>query len=313
MMIHAGKCEWKDEFEVDRLLACEGHICSRKYLVRWKGYGADEDRWIPRSGIHPELIKEFEQTNGLYVEDWPHRCDVCDLPCQNAVGVKIHRTKAHKGEKTQNFKGTLASEAVKIKKLEKLQETRGVVMLMGTQLENVALFKYLGSLFAANGLQQRDIKARIAMAMTRCGQLSHLFADPNLGPRLKLRLYKVAVCSLLIYGCESWNLSDKVLRQINGANSSMLARFTGQTQRQEARRATTSYDLVRHIRVMRLKWLGFIMRQVDVRLIRIAIDVQTSMNLQGNILMDAPKHNNLNELTTMAKDEAFWSEHIKFI
>ena len=55
------------------------------------------------------------------------------------------------------------------------------------------------------------------------------------------------------------------------------------------------------------------MRQVDVRLIRLTVDVQTSMNLQGNILMDAPKHNNLNELTTMVKDEAFWSEHIKFI
>ena len=141
--------------------------------------------------------------------------------------------------------------------------------------------------------------------MTRCGQLSHLFADPNLGPRLKLHLYKVTVCSLLIYGCESWNLSDKVLRQINGTNSSMLVRFTGQTQRQEVCRATTSYDLVRHIRVMRFKWLGFIMRQVDVRLIRLTVDVQTSMNLQGNILMDSPKHNNLNELTTMTKDEAF--------
>ena len=93
----------------------------------------------------------------------------------------------------------------------------------------------------------------------------------------------------------------------------MLARFTGQTQRHEARRATTSYDLVRHVRVMRLKWLGFIMRQVDVRLIRIAIDVQTSMNIKGNILMDAPKHNNLNELRMMVKDEAFWSEHINFI
>ena len=167
MMIHAGRCQWKNEFEVDRLLACEGHICARKYLVRWKGHGAEEDRWIARSGIHPELIKEFEQTNGLYVEDWPHRCDVCDLPCQNAVGVKIHKSKAHKGAKKQNFKGSLASNAVKNKKLEKLQETRDIVTLQGKQLENVTLFKYLGSLFAANGLQQRDIKARIARAMTR--------------------------------------------------------------------------------------------------------------------------------------------------
>ena len=93
----------------------------------------------------------------------------------------------------------------------------------------------------------------------------------------------------------------------------MLARFTGQTHRQETRRATTRFDLVRHIRVMRLKWLGFIMRQVDVRLIRLAVDVQSAMNLQGNILMDAPNHKDLDELSMMAKDEAFWSEHINFI
>ena len=85
----------------------------------------------------------------------------------------------------------------------------------------------------------------------------------------------------------------------------MLARFTGQTQRQEARRATTSHDLVRHIRVMRLKWLGFIMRQVDVRLIKQAVHLQAEMNKQGNILMDAPNHRNLDELRVMATDEAF--------
>ena len=155
----------------------------------------------------------------------------------------------------------MASISAANKKLEKLQESKGAISCQGNQFENVTLFKYLGSLFAANDLQHRDIKVRIVMSMTRCGQLGHLLGDPNLGPNLKLRLYKVAVCSLLTYGCESWSLSDKVLRQINGVNSSMLAlaRFTEQTQRQEARRATTSYDLVSHIRFMRLKWLGFIM------------------------------------------------------
>ena len=71
---------------------------------------------------------------------------------------------------------------MKNKKLEKLQETKGSVMLQGKQLENVSIFKYLGSLFAANGLQQRDVKARIARVVTRCGQLGHVFDDPNLGP-----------------------------------------------------------------------------------------------------------------------------------
>ena len=58
--------------------------------------------------------------------------------------MKIHKAKAHKAAKKQNFKGSLVSAAVKNKKLEVLQESRGTVTLQGKTLENVALFKYLG-------------------------------------------------------------------------------------------------------------------------------------------------------------------------
>ena len=184
---------------------------------------------------------------------------MCDLPYNSARGVKIHCAR-HKDEKKQNFKNSLADKAVQAAKREELQKGRPLVYCEGVKVKNVDLFKYLGSLFACNGDQQVDTKARIAMAMTRSGQLSHLFDSPELGKRLKLRLYKVAVCSLLMYGCESWVLTNKVLRQLNGANSSMLARITGQSVREEARRATTSFDLVRQIRVMRLKWLGYILQ-----------------------------------------------------
>ena len=313
MLVHAGRCEWRNEFEVDHLMDYRGNLCAREYLVRWKDYSPEWDLWVPRGNIHHETIKEFELVNGIYDQDWPHRCDICDLPCKSQTGVKIHRSKAHKTQRVQNFNGTAAAKAAEFKKLANKQASKGKLTLQGVTLENVTLFKYLGSLFAANGLQQKDLDARIAMAMERCGQLGHLFDDPNLGPRLKIRLYKVAVCSLLTYGCESWCLNNSVLRQINGANSSMLARFTGQTRRQEARRATTSFDLVRHIRVMRLKWLGFILCQVDTRLIKQAIAIQSDMNQQGNILMDAPNHTDLEQLVMMAKDKAFWSSHTNII
>ena len=47
------------------------------------------------------------------------------------------------------------------------------------------------------------------------------------------------------------------------------------------------------------------MRQVDIRLIRLAVDVQSAMNLQGNILMDAPNHKDLDELSMMSKMNLF--------
>ena len=123
----------------------------------------------------------------------------------------------------------------------------------------------------------------------------------------------MAVCSLLMYGCESWMLTNKVLRQLNGANSSMLARITGQSIREEARRATTSFDLVRQIRVMRLKWLGYILQLDDTRLIFQAIEVQYNSCQAGSILMDVPRHKDLQDLIVKAKDTAFWTEHVNFM
>ena len=49
-------------------------------------------------------------------------------------------------------------------------------------------FVYLGSVFAADGLQDYDIRVRVGKAMLRCGKLGHLFDSPALGSWLKIRL-----------------------------------------------------------------------------------------------------------------------------
>ena len=89
----------------------------------------------------------------------------------------------------------------------------------GKALENVFVFKYLGTLFTADGRQQHDIKKRIVLVMSRCGRLRHIFNSPVISLHLKLRLYAAAVCSVFTYGCETWDLTEKVMRTINGANS----------------------------------------------------------------------------------------------
>ena len=151
------------------------------------------------------------------------------------------------------------------------------------------------------------------MVMTHCEQLLHLFDSPVLDKKLKLWLYKIAVYSLLMCGCETWVWTDKVLRQLNGANSTMLTHITDQSVSSEAHRVTTSHDLIRHIRVMRLKWLGFILREPESRLIVQTVKAQRDLYKSGSILMDTPSHKNFQDLILKAKDKDFWDEHIKFI
>ena len=143
---------------------------------------------------------------------------------------------------------------------------RPTIFCGNNALENVFKFAYLGTIFAADGQQIYDIRVRMGMVMTRCGRLGHMFDSPDLGPWLKIRLYVAAVVSLLTYGCESWNLTKDTMRKLNGCNSQMLARITGRNVREEARSTTSSFDIVKNIRVRRLRWLGQILRGDQDRL-----------------------------------------------
>lgn len=135
--------------------------------------------------------------------------------------------------RTQDFRYRLAS--VKIDKMKAAQENRRSVVCGTNTLENVFSFLYLGTLFAADGQQIYDIKRRIALAMSRCDQLRHIFSSPRLSLQLKLRLYDDTVFSIFTYGCETWDLSVEVIRKINGVNIKMLSHITGRSAKEEAR------------------------------------------------------------------------------
>ena len=192
MLVHAGRCEWKNEFEVDSIVGHRGPIVVRKYKVRWKGYSADYDTFEPRDNIHPDLIKEYEVENNVYVHGWKFRCDVCDLPCSSARGIAIHKAKAHKKEKQQNFAGSLADKKVTLCKLVKQQESRPKINCCSKPLDNVFRSKYLGTIFTADAQQVHDVKEKIARALTRCGKLRHVLDSPDLPLAIKLRLYQAA-------------------------------------------------------------------------------------------------------------------------
>ena len=96
------------------------------------------------------------------------------------------------------------------------------------------------------------------------------------------------------------------MRKLNGCNSRMLARITGRSVRDEARSATASYDVVKHIRTRRLRWLGEILRGDQNRLLFHAMRAQHRMKSAGSMLMDAPQVDNFDDLIPLANDKVFW-------
>ena len=65
-MVHAGRCEWRHEFEVDKIVGHRGPVVVRQFKIGWRGYNSEYDTFEPRSNIHPELIKDYEMENQVY-------------------------------------------------------------------------------------------------------------------------------------------------------------------------------------------------------------------------------------------------------
>ena len=315
LKVHAGRCPKRDMYTAEKILAVTGETGSalRRFKVRWKGYGADDDTWEPRSHLPPHLIKEFLLANDLYDHHWQGaRCELCDNPCKNARGVKCHMrhcyfNNAGSQNKAQDFHGRKAEAAAITQKRKDAQELKETVECEGEGLENVFLFKYLGSIFAADGSHGHDVTRRITLAMKRCGQLRNVFSSADVPVATKISIYKSAVMSLLTYGCEAWSLTTAIQARINGANARCLSRITGRSVHTEASSRTQTFNLVAAIKVRKWKWLGHILRTPGDRLTKLALRVQFEQGDRLNMLQDIPTWcETFEQLSQLAQNRDVW-------
>ena len=153
----------------------------------------------------------------------------------------------------RNWKGSTADKEARVHRLKEAQDAKQHVMMGEKEIDNAWVFKYLGSRFRADGCHLQDIKARITAASTTAGKMRGIWASKTIPLKLKLRIYKVGVCSKLTYGSEAWNLDAAACRLLNGANSRMLSHITGKSAHEEASSKTRTFDVIVSIRARRLK------------------------------------------------------------
>ncbi len=91
------------------------------------------------------------------------------------------------------------------------------VRVGGEQIEEVEHFKYLGSLKAANGRCEKDIRTRIGMAKKRMLELVPIWKDRGIRKELKLKLVRALIWTVLTYGAEGWTLLKADEKQIQAA------------------------------------------------------------------------------------------------
>ena len=327
MLIHRQSCVHQynttDEvFTVEDIVGVFGRIEARWMLVKWEGYEQPEwerEHLLRRDGCHA-AIRSFWTRSGLspdkkyYEDESAHRCDVCARAYKRKQDLKAHRTRTgHHFQQQQDKVTATATSAAKLKKRTDMQDKLPKVRWGDLEADNCWRFKYLGSVFDADGGQMADVQRRVAMATQRFGKMRHIWKSKSLHIRLRLRLYIASVCSVMTYGSEAWFITDAIRRKINGANSRMLSVITGKTIRQEAIEESCTFNLVRAIRARRLQWLGHILRLDEDRLLFKAIRLMYEGRSEGDLLMDAPVTKTWEELRHWARDRKKWRSRVQAI
>ncbi len=84
-------------------------------------------------------------------------------------------------------------------------DQRQAFLFDGEPLEDVHKFKYLGSMFDANGHGAEEIRSGIYIARSTFSRLQSCFWSRRyISLRTKSRIYQVVVRSILLYDCETW-------------------------------------------------------------------------------------------------------------
>ena len=68
---------------------------------------------------------------------------------------------------------------------------------------------------------ETDINVRKALAWQACHKLSKVWKS-SLNKTIKIRLFRATVETVLLYGCNTWTLTEKLTRQLDGTYTNML-------------------------------------------------------------------------------------------
>jgi len=86
--------------------------------------------------------------------------------------------------------------------------------LNGEDIKRSSDFCYLGSTVSENGGTSKEVNARIQKARESFSKLRKAWLSKSLRKDTKIRIFNACVKSVLLYGCETWLVTNEIQRKI---------------------------------------------------------------------------------------------------
>ena len=133
-------------------------------------------------------------------------------------------------------------------------------------MKPVKTFKYLGSVFDANGGAEKDVNNRVKIAWSKWRETTGVVCDRNIPTKLKDKVYKTAINPAMGYGAECWAVRKKEERKLHATEMRMLRLARGKTRVDHVRhvdicKEANMYPMAEFLREKRLRWFGHMQRR----------------------------------------------------
>ena len=91
----------------------------------------------------------------------------------------------------------------------------GEVTVDGKDIKVVTKFVFLGALVTKDGLCEKEVRRRIAMGTAAMGGLTSIWKDRGVTMETKVKLVKVLMFPIVLYGAETWTMRNHEKRKID--------------------------------------------------------------------------------------------------
>ena len=148
------------------------------------------------------------------------------------------------------------------------------ITIDGEQLKCVENFRYLGSTISADGSLDKEIESRISKASQALGRLRvKVLLQKGIRLYTKLKIYKAVVIPSLLYGCETWTLYRRHIKQLEQFHMRSLINIMGirwqdKTNNQEVLDRANLISIESLLLKAQLRWAGYVIWMADHRIPR---------------------------------------------
>ena len=140
------------------------------------------------------------------------------------------------------------------------------------ELKVINIFKYLGGMVSNDGSLDKEITSRISKASQALGCLrNRLLNHHNVTLDTKLKVYRAVVLSSLLYGCETWTVYRRHLKQLERFHQRSLLSILGirwqdRVTNTQVFERTNCISIEAMLLKSCLRWTGHVVRMEDHRI-----------------------------------------------